>query len=81
MICLSIAAASGFTLLYKKGPRLIFLGRLFNSFKFRLVSANHFDAMYYYKLAIILFNKLILMLEIVFKFFFQCLYHSKCSLF
>lgn len=76
MICLSVAAISGFTLLYKKGPWLIFLGCLFNSFKFRLVSANHLRAMYYYKLAIVLFDKFVLIIKIIFEFFFQCLYHS-----
>ena len=76
MICLSVAAISGFTFLYKKGTRLIFLGSLFNSFKFSLVSANHLNAMYNYKLAVILFDKFILMIKIIFKFFFQQLYHS-----
>ena len=71
MICLSVAAISGFTLLYKKGTRLIFLGRLFNSFKFRLVSANYLRPMYYYKLAIVLFDKFVLIIKIIFEFLFQ----------
>ena len=76
MICLSITAIPRFTLLYKKSPWLIFFGCLFNSFKFRLISANHFRAMDYYKLAIVLFNEFILIIKVIFKFFFQCLYHS-----
>jgi len=76
MIRLSVAAISGFTLLYKEGPGLMFLGSFFYCFEFRLVSTNHLEAMDYYKLAIVLLDKFVLIIHVIFKFLFQQLDHS-----
>ena len=70
MVSLSVTVASWLTFLDQESAQLLFFGSLLNSLKFVIIDAYDLTVLYHDEFSVVLLNKLLLVLQIVFKFFF-----------